>query len=443
MAGQLLARGVPLQIVAQRLVHWERQPSNCFPSYRVTKSTPVTSLTNRQLPRIPCRSIRQRLHLRYRPMLYQSSHCLRNVHLRPFPWKPKAAPRLQVMVCLVDRTSDRSLLVRDRQRYAPSSDILTDLTLASIAQPELIPEWEPDVKVHIPESATLDARIASYSRFAEPPPKLRSKVLAREQGVPIALEVDPSSAAGGREGRQAPRRGMLNAPPTGERERLGRLRKPAVNGLVRIEKGSTPASSKGKGKMRDTALHLVSDLSGIAGEWTLDPALPRLGSIPASASRPSLGAYSTRSALSATGSRNSLLTSEQGHSLRSSGTDSSLDLTGESTASIWKKRKRLPQDIGETRRTLPTAVFETDKGNIDVRLAVVDDASFPVTGVRTGDTTTERYMQGATERKGLLNARVEGDGALTNGLGAPSEDSCARVEVLTRKGNVRVEVVCL
>jgi hypothetical protein len=88
-------------------------------------------------------------------------------------------------------------------------------------------------------------------------------------------------------------------------------------------------------------------------------------------------------------------------------------------------------------------VFETDKGNIDVRLAVVDDASFPATGVKTGDTTTERYMQGATERKGLLNVRVEGDGALTNGLGASSVDSCARVEVLTRKGNVRVEVVCL
>lgn len=217
-----------------------------------------------------------------------------------------------------------------------------------------------------------------------------------------------------------------------------------MNGLIRIEKGSTPASSKGKGKMRDTALHLVSDLSGIAGEWTLDPALPRLGSIPASASRPSLGAYSTRSALSATGSRNSLSTSEQGHSMRSSGTDSSLDLTGEYTGSIWKKRKRLPQDFGETQRKLPTAVFETDKGNIDVRLAVVDDAAFPVPDAKMGDTTTERYMQGVTERKGLLNARTEGDAAgLGGGVGVPGVDSCARVEVMTRKGNVRVEVVRL
>lgn len=302
-------------------------------------------------------------------------------------------------------------------------------------QPELIPEWEPDVKKHIPDEATLDARIASYARLADPPPKLRSKVLAREQGVPVALQQEPSST-----GTQPPppRRGTLNAP---ERERLGQLRKSAVNGLIRIEKGSA-ASTKGKGKMRESAVHLMTDLSGIAGEWTLDPALPRLGSAAASQSRPSLGGHSTRSMLSATGSRNSLSTSDQGHSVR---TDSSVDLAGETSSSIWKKRKRIAETTADgQRRQLPTAVFETDKGNIDIRLAIVDEGSFPVQGIKTGDTVTEQYMtQGTKERKGLLNARVESDASgMSSGLGVPGEDTCARVEVLTRKGNVRVEVVC-
>lgn len=285
-------------------------------------------------------------------------------------------------------------------------------------EPELIPEWEPDVKKHIPDEATLDARIASYARLADPPPKLRSKVLAREQGVPVSLKVDT-------EPQLTSRRGVLNAP---ERERLGQLQKPAVNGLVRIEKGSAGTSTKGKGKMRESAVHLMSDLSGIAGEWTLDPALPRLGSTLASQTRPSMTGYSTRSVLSAAGSRNSLSTSEQGHSMR---TDSSVDLaTGETSSSIWKKRKRIPETTPDgQRRQLPTAVFETDKGNIDVRLAIVDEAALAV--------------QGTKGRKGLLNARVESDASgLSSGAGVAGEDTCARVEVLTRKGNVRVELVC-
>lgn len=80
-----------------------------------------------------------------------------------------------------------------------------------------------------------------------------------------------------------------------------------------------------------------------------------------------------------------------------------------------------------------TAVFETDKGNIDVRLAVIDSAS-STGGIvpEAGDTLTERYVRG--ERRGLLNAR-SGPSEVQNG------ETSARVEVVTRKGNVRVELV--
>jgi hypothetical protein len=208
-----------------------------------------------------------------------------------------------------------------------------------------------------------------------------------------------------------------------ERERLGLIRQPAVNGLVRTERRARvdgAAGGKGKGKMREQVAGFVSDLSGIAGEWTLDPAIPRGNETGNASSRPSL----------ASGSRNSFATSDQGHS--SIAASGSMEWQPESVSSVssrWKSRNR---PLEGSVPAQATAVFETDKGNIDVRLAVVDSGT-STGGIvpESGDTLTERYVHG--ERRGLLNAR------------GPSEvqggESCAKVEVVTRKGNVRVELV--
>lgn len=102
-----------------------------------------------------------------------------------------------------------------------------------------------------------------------------------------------------------------------------------------------------------------------------------------------------------------------------------------SGSSRWGSRSRIAGNAQDTAEA--TAVFETDKGNIDVRLAIVDSGG-PSGGLAaaTGDTLTERYVRG--ERRGLLNAR-SGPSEVRGG------ETSARVEVVTRKGNVRVELV--
>ncbi|KAJ9124368.1 hypothetical protein QFC22_001168 [Naganishia vaughanmartiniae] len=349
--------------------------------------------------------------------------------------------------------------------------------------PELVPEWEPDVKKHIPEEATLDSRIASYARLSEPPPKLRGQILARERGVTAQLKEHDRAET---RGSVSEKRGIPNsgsgtvAIESDERERLGMLRQPAVNGLLRIEKSANlnsnkggsmmmmgDTSRKGKGKMRDQAIDMLSDLSGIAGEWAIDPSLPRLGSTASGkmAERPSLDtngsmAYSTRTSSSATGSRNSLFpaSSDLGHSLHSlnSGSTQAAMQDDPMNSSIWrKKRKRFPPNVvtdGKNDSTAPTAVFETDKGNIDVRLAVVGDGARAHAVTQGGSTMMEQYMgskaAGGTARKGLLNARnqdmnIAPTDAGVYGTECTFGETCARVEILTRKGNVRVELVSI
>ena len=240
--------------------------------------------------------------------------------------------------------------------------------------------------------------------------------MAREQGVTREYERDVGSAVGTSSGSTS-----AAAP---ERERIGRLRQPAVNGLVRRERHARvdgAAGPKGKGKMREQVAGFVSDLSGIAGEWTLDPGLPRGNQLGAASSRPSL----------TSGSRSSFTTSDQGHSITGSG---SMDWQAESVSSgssRWRPRSRISGSAHDTAQA--TAVFETDKGNIDVRLAVVDSGgSSGCVAAARGDTLTERYVHG--ERRGLLNAR-SGPSEVQGG------ETSARVEVVTRKGNVRVELV--
>ncbi|KAJ9094642.1 hypothetical protein QFC19_007855 [Naganishia cerealis] len=348
-------------------------------------------------------------------------------------------------------------------------------------KPELVPEWEPDVKQHIPEEATLDSRIASYARLSEPPPKLRSQILARERGVATELKEYDRIETKGSAGE---RRGMLNsgigteaASESVEREKLGMLRQPAVNGLVRIEKSANQNSNKTgsmgdmslkrRGKMRDQAIGMLSDLSGIAGEWVLDPSLPRLGSSsgidgrssggnearPFLDSKGSATAYSTRTSLSATDSRNSLLPSDQGgHSLHSANSSSMMMVDDTNGSSIWKKRKRISQDASRGKKSegFPAAVFETDKGNIDVRLAIVNDGARMQAAPRSGSTVMEHYVGSkatiGTARKGLLNARSEDMHSIPTdgsdfGADLAAGETCAKVEILTRKGSVRVELV--
>ncbi|KAJ9106393.1 hypothetical protein QFC21_001539 [Naganishia friedmannii] len=357
-----------------------------------------------------------------------------------------------------------------------SSSGHTSTIEATPARPELVPAWEPDVKKHIPEEATLDSRIASYARLSEPPPKLRSQILARERGVTAELKehdrMEMKGAAGERRGLQSFGSGSVLA-ESDEREKLGMLRQPAVNGLIRIEKsanlnsnrgGSTMVgntSGKGKGKMRDQAIGMLSDLSGIAGEWALDPSLARLGSSANGhhAGRPSLDtngsmAYSARTASSATGSRNSLFpgSSDQGHSLHSINSGSTLAMQDDPmNSSIWKKRKRFSQNVahgGKNEPSAPAAVFETDKGNIDVRLSIVDDSARAQVVTYGGNTVMEQYMgsntAGATAKKGLLNAKTQDIHAPPDagiyGTEYALGETCAKVEILTRKGNVRVEL---
>jgi hypothetical protein len=335
------------------------------------------------------------------------------------------------------------------------------------------------VKKHIPEEATLDSRIASYARLSEPPPKLRSQILARERGVTAELKehdrLDTRGAVSDRRGLQISASGSVPA-GSDEREKLGMLRQPAVNGLIRIEKSANlngnksgptmmgDMSRKGKGKMRDQAIGILSDLSGIAGEWALDPSLARLGSAQNGhhAGRPSLDtngsstAYSTHTASSATGSRNSLFpaSSEQGHSLHSINSGSTLAMQDDPmNSSIWKKRKRFSQNAvhdGKNESSAPAAVFETDKGNIDVRLAIVDDGARSQAVSQGGNTLMEQYMGssaiGGTAKKGLLNAKSQDTCTSPAVTGVYQTErsfgeTCARVEILTRKGNVRVELV--
>jgi hypothetical protein len=104
-------------------------------------------------------------------------------------------------------------------------------------QLEQIPAWEPDVKAHIPPNVTLDSRQAAYAQIGNPPPMLRSAIVARQ---------DPT------------------------RDRAGMLRRPAVNGVIVLRESPRAVGKvdkKGKGRSGE-------ETGGVAGEYVLDPSLP-------------------------------------------------------------------------------------------------------------------------------------------------------------------------
>lgn len=156
-----------------------------------------------------------------------------------------------------------------------------------------------------------------------------------------------------------------------KRQRAGMLRRPAVNGVA----------IQGKGKGRD---------EGITGEWVLDPALSRAANGYGS-QRPGMAKRKT--------SRMERLTS---------------------------RRKRGSLD------ELPTATFETDKGNLDLRLAVVNQALSEQNGPGAGlvgglDSDFRRQVE-----------QVANGGAGSGDLGLVQT---ASAQVVSQRGHIRVELV--
>lgn len=162
-----------------------------------------------------------------------------------------------------------------------------------------IPAWEPDVKAHIPPNVTLDSRQAAYAQQGNPPPLLRTAIDARQDA---------------------------------KRDRVGMLRRPAVNGIVVLQEGPKGGGSlrgskdrKGKGKV-EIGLG-TENRGGIAGEYVLDPSLPF--ALP----------------------------------------DDAVDLSrSRSDLQGGTKRKRGSID-GER----PSAIFRTEGGDVDLRLSVVNE----------------------------------------------------------------------
>ncbi len=159
------------------------------------------------------------------------------------------------------------------------------------------------------------------------------------------------------------------------RQRAGMLRRPAVNGIA----------IQGKGKGRD---------EGVTGEWVVDPAISRVGVVRGQ-QRPGMAKRKT--------SRMERLTS---------------------------RRKRGSLD------ELPTATVETDRGNIDLRLAVVNQALSEQGG-------QEADLQGGLDSDFRRQVeQVAGTSAGSSGESLGSVQT-ATAQVVSQRGHIRVELVSL
>lgn len=144
----------------------------------------------------------------------------------PLPSRPESSRRSQALADLYS-LADALLSGTDSIRPLPPRP----------GPPQTaVPAWDPETKSHIPAQATIDAREQSYATHAQPPPRLREAVQAREAATRDA--------------------------------RPGRLVGNAVNGVVVDE--STLLAQPGR------APRGVLEGPVISGEWWLDPALARV-----------------------------------------------------------------------------------------------------------------------------------------------------------------------